>query len=58
MAKERKDPHGLNGFLLLVHIGSGPGRADKFPTRFGELLDYLSGKGYQFVRADDLLEAK
>jgi peptidoglycan/xylan/chitin deacetylase (PgdA/CDA1 family) len=58
VAKEQKDPHGLNGFLLLVHIGSGPGRTDKFPARFGELLDYLSGKGYQFVRVDELLESK
>jgi peptidoglycan/xylan/chitin deacetylase (PgdA/CDA1 family) len=53
--KEQQDPHGLNGFILLVHIGSGPGRADKFPARFGELLDYLAGKGYQLVRVDELL---
>jgi peptidoglycan/xylan/chitin deacetylase (PgdA/CDA1 family) len=55
VARESKDTHGLNGFLLLVHIGSGPGRMDKFPARFGELLDYLAGKGYQFVRVDELL---
>jgi peptidoglycan/xylan/chitin deacetylase (PgdA/CDA1 family) len=54
--KEQQDPTGLNGFLLLLHIGSGPGRADKFPARLGELLDYLAGKGYQFVRVDELLE--
>ena len=57
-SKERKDPNGLNGFILLLHIGSGPDRADKFPARFGQLLDYLAGKGYQFVRVDELLEAK
>jgi peptidoglycan/xylan/chitin deacetylase (PgdA/CDA1 family) len=57
VAKEQKDPSGLNGFILLVHIGSGPGRADKFPARFGELLDYLGAKGYQFVRVDQLLDA-
>jgi peptidoglycan/xylan/chitin deacetylase (PgdA/CDA1 family) len=54
--KEREDPHGLNGFILLLHLGSGPGRKDKFHTRFGELLDYLAGKGYEFVRVDELLE--
>jgi len=27
-------------------------------VRFGELLDYLAGKGYQFVRVDQLLEGK
>src|SRR5262245_3311997 len=38
LRREREDPHGLNGFILLLHLGSGPGRADKFHTRFGELL--------------------
>jgi endoglucanase len=56
VAKEKKDPNGLNGFMLLVHIGSGPDRRDKFSAWFGELLDYLAGKGYQFVRVDELLE--
>jgi peptidoglycan/xylan/chitin deacetylase (PgdA/CDA1 family) len=53
---EREDPHGLNGFILLFHLGSGTRRADKFHTRFGELLDVLAAKGYQFVRVDELLE--
>ncbi len=56
--REREDPHGLNGFILLLHLGSGPTRADKFHPRFGELLDYLAGKGYEFVRVDELLEPK
>ena len=55
LRQEQQDPHGLNGFILLLHIGSGPGRADKFPARFGALLDYLVGKGYQLVRVDELL---
>jgi peptidoglycan/xylan/chitin deacetylase (PgdA/CDA1 family) len=55
VARERGDPNGLNGFILLLHVGSGPGRADKFHMRFGELLDYLAGKGYEFVRVDQLL---
>ena len=58
VAKEQQDPNGLNGFLLLLHIGAGPGRQDKFHARIGELLDYLSAKGYQFVRVDQLLETK
>lgn len=56
LKRERDDPQGLNGFILLLHVGSGPGRADKFPARFGELLDTLAGKGYLFVRVDELLE--
>jgi peptidoglycan/xylan/chitin deacetylase (PgdA/CDA1 family) len=54
--RERDDPHGLNGFLLLLHIGAGPLRTDKFADRFGELLDHLAGKDYHFVRVDELLE--
>lgn len=53
--REQTEPHGLNGFILLLHIGSGPGRADKFHLRFGELLDYLADQGYEFVRVDELL---
>lgn len=58
LKKEREDPHGLNGFILLLHLGAGPGRTDKFHHRFGELLDVLAAKGYQFVRVDELLEPK
>ena len=58
VAREKQDANGLNGFILLLHIGSGPDRRDKFPTRFGELLDTLAGKGYLFVRVDELLEPK
>ena len=58
LRKEQQDPHGLNGYLLLLHIGSGPGRTDKFAARLAELLDYLSGKGYRFVRVDELLKAQ
>lgn len=55
IARERDDPSGLNGYILLLHLGAGPGRADKFHTRFGELLDYLALQGYEFVRVDELL---
>ncbi|MGH8024515.1 MAG: cellulase N-terminal Ig-like domain-containing protein, partial [Limisphaerales bacterium] len=56
-ARERQDPDGLNGFILLLHVGSDPGRVDKFSNRFGALLDYLAGRGYQFERIDELLAA-
>lgn len=56
--KEQTDPHGLNGFLLLTHLGVGPSRTDKLSDHFGELLDYLAGKCYQFVRVDELLNSK
>jgi peptidoglycan/xylan/chitin deacetylase (PgdA/CDA1 family) len=53
--REREDPDGLSGFLLLLHIGTSPKRTDKFSARFGELLDRLSERGYRFARVDGLL---
>src|SRR5262249_31769101 len=44
LRREREDPHGLNGFLLLLHVGAGPSRTDKFHARFGALLDELTAK--------------
>jgi len=58
LAHEQYDPQGLNGFLLLLHVGSGPARTEKFATRFGALLDALAAKGYEFVRVDELLEQR
>jgi peptidoglycan/xylan/chitin deacetylase (PgdA/CDA1 family) len=55
LAREHEDPAGLNGYLLLLHIGAGPGRADKMHDRLGSLLDALSARSYRFVRVDELL---
>lgn len=52
---ERVSPHGLNGFILLVHIGTDPRRTDKFYDRLDRLIGELEGKGYTFRRIDDLL---
>jgi peptidoglycan/xylan/chitin deacetylase (PgdA/CDA1 family) len=53
--KEQDDPHGLNGFLLLMHAGAGPRRPDTSARRLGELLDYLLQRGYALVQVDALL---
>jgi peptidoglycan/xylan/chitin deacetylase (PgdA/CDA1 family) len=53
LAYERKDPHGLNGFLLLLHLGSG--RKDPFHTQLRPLCDKLRQRGYTLVRVDELL---
>lgn len=55
LRRNREDPLGLNGFLLLLHIGVGPKRTDKFADHFGALLDHLDGRGYELVRVDELL---
>ncbi len=55
LACEQKDPHGLNGFILLIHVGTDPRRTDKFYLRLGELIDRLHHQGYSFCRIDELL---
>jgi len=54
-AYEKKDPAGLNGFILLIHIGTDPRRQDKFYLRLDELLTVLHEKGYRCKRIDELL---
>lgn len=54
-AYEKKDPAGLNGFILLIHIGTDPRREDKFYRRLDELLAALREKGYRCKRIDELL---
>jgi len=58
LRRDRDDPRGLNGFLLLLHVGVGPQRTDKFANQFGDLLDRLAERGYKFVRMDELLGPK
>jgi endoglucanase len=53
---EKADPHGLNGFILLVHIGTHPDRTDKFYHQLDKLLTELGDKGYRFVKIDELLK--
>ena len=53
---ESRNPSGLNGFILLMHIGTAPERTDKFYLRLGELLTWLKQKGYRPVRIDQLLQ--
>jgi peptidoglycan/xylan/chitin deacetylase (PgdA/CDA1 family) len=53
LAREEKDPHGLNGFILLLHLGSG--RKDPFHAKLAPLCDELTKRGYKFVRIDELI---
>ncbi|HET6722289.1 MAG TPA: glycoside hydrolase family 9 protein, partial [Chitinophagaceae bacterium] len=53
---ERSKPAGLNGFILLMHIGAGPGRTDKFYAHLPEVIEYLKQKGYQFQTVDQLVK--
>jgi peptidoglycan/xylan/chitin deacetylase (PgdA/CDA1 family) len=52
---EAKSP-GLNGFILLIHIGTDPARVDKFYHRLPQLLKDLKAKGYRFETVNQLLK--
>ena len=54
--EKAREPAGLNGFILLMHLGAGPGRRDKLHDRLGALLDWLLAEGYQPVGLDELLK--
>lgn len=52
---EKANASGLNGFLLLIHIGTAPERTDKFYLRLEELIEELKARGYAFKPLNDLL---
>ncbi len=52
---EAQDRRGLNGFILLTHVGTAPERTDKFYLRLEELVEILKKRGYGFQRIDELL---
>ncbi len=47
--------NGMNGFILLIHIGTDSKRKDKMYDRLAELVNYLKSRGYEFVRVDRML---
>jgi endoglucanase len=53
---EQTDPNGLNGFIMLTHIGTDGRRTDKFYHKLESLINELQIKGYTFVRIDELLQ--
>ena len=55
---ESNTPGGLNGFILLVHIGTEESRTDKFYKLLPQLIDELKSNGYQFLKIDEFLRQK
>ena len=47
---------GLNGFILLMHIGAGPQRKDPFFKDLPRLLKWLKKEGYHILRVDEMLK--
>jgi peptidoglycan/xylan/chitin deacetylase (PgdA/CDA1 family) len=58
MKYENSEANGLNGFILLSHVGTAPQRTDKFYLHLEELIIELKSLGYQFCRIDSLLMDK
>lgn len=55
MQSIKQSSENLNGFILLLHIGTDPKRTDKFYKRLPELVEYLKSKYYEFVTVTQLL---
>lgn len=55
LAYEQKDPAGLNGFILLLHLGAD--RRDRMYLLLEPLIAELRARGYTFVRIDEMLRA-
>ncbi len=55
LSYEKKDPHGLNGTFLLIHLGTDDKRTDKFYAYLPKLIKVLEKKGYQFVSVKEAL---
>lgn len=53
---DKKDKNGLNGCILLIHLGTDPRRKDKFYSKLPALISTLKSEGYAFRRIDDLLQ--
>ncbi len=52
---EKNNPAGLNGAVILMHIGTDPRRTDKFYKRLSGILKYLLIKKYEILKVDQLL---
>jgi endoglucanase len=50
LAREAGSATGLNGHILLLHIGTDPSRTDKFHAKLGTLIRDLKRRGYTFRR--------
>jgi len=49
-----EEKYGMQGFIVLIHIGTDARRADKFYNRLDKLITELKNKDYKFVTLDEL----
>lgn len=53
---DQQKPNGLNGFILLLHIGTDAQRTDKMYNKLPNLIAYLKKEGYDLVAINKLLQ--
>lgn len=53
-----EETEGLNGFLLLSHLGTHPDRTDKFYKKLDRLISILKERGYAFETLNAILDLK
>jgi len=51
---EGTSSNGLNGFILLIHIGTAPERTDKFYYRLEDLITDLKNRDYRFKNLSEI----
>ena len=47
---ETTDSAGLNGAIILIHLGTDNRRPDKLYNKLGELISFIKNKGYSFQK--------
>lgn len=56
MAYENRNKAGLNGFILLFHVGAHPSRTDGFPRQLPTLISWLQKRKYDLTTINDLIK--
>lgn len=55
MEYEETRASGLNGFIILIHMGTDSRRKDKFYDKLNVILPQLTAKNYSFERIDNMM---
>jgi endoglucanase len=56
IACEQRNKDGLNGFILLLHVGAHPARTDRFIQQLPGLISLLRKKGYTLSTINELIK--
>lgn len=55
---DHETKNGLNGFILLSHVGVKDSRPDKFYNELGTMIETLKKRGYEFVSLQEILNTQ